>query len=93
VVLGFLTFAVVLGVELAGLAGVVRGVMGMAGSHVAMVASRFGFAGLVCFGGVAVVLSGFFMMISSVGVMFVGVVRSHGRSSDGGQPRRKPRHS
>jgi hypothetical protein len=74
---------VVLGVQLAGFTGMMRRVNGMAGGHMGVVARGFGFVGLMGLGGVAVMLGRLFVKVGCVGVMLVGVVRSHRRSSLG----------
>jgi hypothetical protein len=66
------------GVDLAGFAGVVGGVGGVARGDVRMMASLFGVAGFMMRGGFAMVLGGFFVMVGGLGVMFVRVMgRSH----------------
>ena len=67
------------GVQLAGFPSVVRGVGGMSGRHMGVVAGGFGFAGLMGVSGVAVMLGGLLVVLGGLGVVFVGVVRSHGR--------------
>jgi len=82
--------AVVFGVQLAGLGGVVRRMNRVTGRHMAVMAGGFGFAGMVGLGGVAVMRGGLFVMLGRVGVVLVGVVRSHGRLSLVRSPRSDP---
>ena len=77
----FVALAVVFGVQLARFAGMVRRMRGVPGGHMAVVARGFRFTGLMGFGGVPVVLSRHFVVVRGLGMVFVGFMRSHGRSS------------
>jgi hypothetical protein len=68
---------VVFCVQLAGFPSVMRRVNRVAGSHMAMVARGLGFTGLVCMRRVSVMLGGLLVMVGGMGMVFVGVVRSH----------------
>jgi hypothetical protein len=87
-----LASGVVFGVKFAGFAGMVRGVDGMAGCYMSVVACVLDFACLMGLRGVAVMLGGLHVVIGGVGMVLVGIVRSHGRSSPGDGRSRCPGH-
>jgi len=75
---GVFDLAMMLGVELARFLGVMGCLGGVARGDMRMVAGRFGVARLMIGGGFAVMLGGHVVMISGMGMMFVGVMgRGH----------------
>ena len=65
---------VVLGVKLAGFAGVVRCVGGVTGGDVGVMARGFGVAGFMVRGGFTMMEGGLLVMVGRLGVVFVRVV-------------------
>jgi hypothetical protein len=72
---GVFDVAVMLGMQLAGLVGVVGGMRRVTGGDVGMMARRLGVARFMMGGGFAVVLGGQIVVIGRVGVVLVSVVR------------------
>jgi hypothetical protein len=72
---GVFDLAMMLGVQLAGLIGVVCGMRGVTGGNVGMMARRLGVARFMVGGGFAVVLGGQIVVIGGVVMVLVSVVR------------------
>jgi len=72
---GVFDLAVMLGMQLAGLVGVVGGMRGVTSGDMGMMARRLGVARFMVGGGFAVVLGGQIVVIGGVGMVLVSVVR------------------